>query len=117
MPSLPPLLRPAIHAIEPEKWNLQRRPDLLKLQYLNAGLRALGLTVWDTLTTHTLVDVSRAGFTAPSFVESLRGNGILVKTCEVYDCVEPGWVFFGIPPLDRVEWALERVKEVIYASE
>ncbi len=82
-------------------------------QTLNAGLRALGLTVWDTLTTHTLVDVSPAGFTAPAFVEKLRGNGVLVKTCEVYDCEEAGWVFFGIPPLDRVEWVLERVKEVI----
>ena len=113
MPSLLPLLRPAIRALEPEKWNLQRHPDLMERQYLNAGLRALGLTVWDTLTTHTLVDVSPAGFPAPAFVEKLLGNGVLVKTCKVYDCPGPGWVFFGIPPLDRVEWVLERVKEVL----
>lgn len=79
-------------------------------QTLNAGLRALGLTVWDTLTTHTLVDVSRAGFIAPAFVEKLRESGILVKTCAVYDSDEPGWVFFGIPRLDQVEGVLEKVK-------
>ena len=82
-------------------------------QTLNAGLRALGLTVWETLTTHTLVDVSPAGFTARAFVEKLKESGILVKTCDVYDCEEPGWVFFGIPPLDRVDWVLERVKDCL----